>query len=69
MFSNYQMVHRVLRMVNKAVDREASRDFVALFIVDPLHPLIPARYTTPLSLQLSAGELHHLSHTQVPPEL
>ena len=45
-FSNYQMVHRVLRMVNTATDREASyalvpvhllydepaRDFVALFI-------------------------------------
>ena len=33
-FSNYQMIHRVLRMVNTS-DAEASRDFVALFIVNP----------------------------------
>jgi len=43
-FSNYQMVHRVLRMVNRCRDREASRDFVALFVIDPAaKPLLPAR--------------------------
>eukprot|EP00928_Gymnodinium_smaydae_P038276 TRINITY_DN2642_c0_g1_i1.p1 TRINITY_DN2642_c0_g1~~TRINITY_DN2642_c0_g1_i1.p1 ORF type:complete len:660 (+),score=90.63 TRINITY_DN2642_c0_g1_i1:72-2051(+) len=43
-FSNYQMVHRVLRMVNESVEHEASRDFVALFIVDPASkPLVPSR--------------------------
>lgn len=43
-FSNYQMVHRVLRMVNTSSDTEASRDFVALFIIDPAaKPLVPAR--------------------------
>eukprot|EP00435_Cladocopium_sp_Y103_P068485 s134_g31.t1 len=36
-FSNYQMAHRVLRMVN-AGEREASRDFVALFVLDPAFP-------------------------------
>ena len=40
-FSNHQMVHRVLTMANRAT-REASRDFVALFVVDPNHPLVPA---------------------------
>eukprot|EP00927_Polykrikos_kofoidii_P013925 TRINITY_DN16072_c0_g1_i1.p1 TRINITY_DN16072_c0_g1~~TRINITY_DN16072_c0_g1_i1.p1 ORF type:complete len:682 (-),score=59.04 TRINITY_DN16072_c0_g1_i1:86-2131(-) len=34
-FSNYQMIHRVLRMVNTSTEKEASRDFVALFILDP----------------------------------
>lgn len=33
-FSNYQLVHRVLRMLNGA-PREASRDFVALFVLNP----------------------------------
>lgn len=42
-FSNYQMVHRVLRMVSRAKGREASRDFMALFIVDQAKPLLPAR--------------------------
>ena len=42
-FSNYQMVHRVLSMVNESSEHEASRDFVALFVIDPLHPLVPAR--------------------------
>ena len=37
MFSNYQMAHRVLRMVNTGPE-EASRDFVALFILDPAFP-------------------------------
>ena len=34
-FSNYQMAHRVLRMVNTSTDRPASRKFVALFVMDP----------------------------------
>eukprot|EP00754_Rhynchopus_humris_P035110 Rhum_TRINITY_DN16683_c0_g1::Rhum_TRINITY_DN16683_c0_g1_i1::g.164023::m.164023 len=35
-FSNHQMVHRVLKMVNRRGDgREASRDFAAMFIVNP----------------------------------
>jgi hypothetical protein len=42
-FSNYQMVHRVLKMVSKAQGREASRDFVALFILDPTTPQVPAQ--------------------------
>lgn len=43
-FSNYQMVHRVLRMVNRGGEAEASRDFVALFVLDPAaRPLMPAR--------------------------
>lgn len=43
-FSNYQMVHRVLKMINTSSDAEASRDFVALFVMDPAAPaLVPAR--------------------------
>jgi len=43
-FSNYQFVHRVLRMINESMEREASRDFVALFVIDPaVQPLVPAR--------------------------
>jgi len=43
-FSNYQFVHRVLRMVNESTTTEASRDFVALFVLDPaVRPLVPAR--------------------------
>lgn len=43
-FSNYQMIHRVLRMVNTSSEAEASRDFVALFIIDPAtKPLVPSR--------------------------
>ncbi|CAE7631305.1 unnamed protein product [Symbiodinium sp. CCMP2592] len=41
-FSNYQVAHRVLRMVNRG-SAEASRDFVALFLVDPAWPLTPAK--------------------------
>eukprot|EP00913_Durusdinium_trenchii_P007455 g7008.t1 len=37
------MAHRVLRMVNES-SQEASRDFVALFVLDPAYPpLRPAR--------------------------
>ena len=36
-FSNCQMAHRVLRMWNDS-GREAYRDFVALFILDPAFP-------------------------------
>lgn len=43
-FSNYQMAHRVLHMVNQSTKQPASRDFVALFILDPAaHPLVPSR--------------------------
>lgn len=43
-FSNYQMVHRVLKMVNTSCAHEASRDFVALFVLDPAAPPVkPAR--------------------------
>ncbi|CAB9529879.1 expressed unknown protein [Seminavis robusta] len=43
-FSNYQMVHRVLKMINQSTTSEASRDFVALFVMDPAAaPLVPAR--------------------------
>ena len=42
-FSNYQMAHRVLRLKNTG-STEASRDFVALFLLDPSAPaLLPAR--------------------------
>ncbi|CAE7266104.1 unnamed protein product [Symbiodinium necroappetens] len=42
-FSNYQMAHRVLRLKNTG-STEASRDFVALFVLDPSSPaLLPAR--------------------------
>ena len=42
-FSNCQLVHRVLKMVNRG-SSEASRDFVALFVLDPAFgPLKPAR--------------------------
>eukprot|EP00928_Gymnodinium_smaydae_P038277 TRINITY_DN2642_c0_g2_i1.p1 TRINITY_DN2642_c0_g2~~TRINITY_DN2642_c0_g2_i1.p1 ORF type:complete len:671 (+),score=87.26 TRINITY_DN2642_c0_g2_i1:63-2075(+) len=53
-FSNYQVVHRVLRMVNESMEHEASRDFVALFIVDPASkPLVPARCHLAESYMLS----------------
>ena len=50
-FSNYQFVHRVLRMVyshNDSINSEssgglASRDFLAFFIVDQRKPLISTR--------------------------
>ena len=43
-FSNYQMIHRVLRMINTSTQASASRDFVALFVLDPAsRPLVPAR--------------------------
>lgn len=35
------MAHRVLRMVNTGA-REASRDFVALFVLDPAFPALKA---------------------------
>lgn len=55
-FSNYQMVHRVLRMVNRTSDGEAARKFVALFIIDPTGPpLVPARQ--------HLAEAHLLQHT------
>ena len=38
-FSNYQMAHRVLRMVNSG-SHDASRDFVALFVLDPAFPAL-----------------------------
>ena len=42
-FSNYQMAHRVLKMANRSAE-QASRDFIALFIIDPAaRPLVPAR--------------------------
>mmetsp|Transcript_9162 Transcript_9162/g.14919 ORF Transcript_9162/g.14919 Transcript_9162/m.14919 type:complete len:636 (-) Transcript_9162:232-2139(-) len=57
-FSNCQMAHRVLRMWNDS-GREASRDFVALFILDPAFPpLKPAQqvlskgYATARALRL-----------------
>jgi hypothetical protein len=37
-FSNYQLVHRVLRMINHSSTR-ASRDFLVLFLVDQRSPL------------------------------
>jgi hypothetical protein len=43
-FSNYQMAHRVLRMVNTSQAHPASRKFVALFVMDPAaERLVPAR--------------------------
>ena len=38
-FSNYQLVHRVLRMVNHSAT-VASRDFLVLFLVDQRSPLL-----------------------------
>ena len=38
-FSNYAYAHRVTKMTNTDKTRPASRDFLALFIVDPAHPL------------------------------
>ncbi|CAK9043076.1 Uncharacterized protein SCF082_LOCUS24687, partial [Durusdinium trenchii] len=67
-FSNYQMAHRVLRMVNES-SQEASRDFVALFVLDPAYPpLRPARqvlargYLTTRALQsrLSASTVQNI---------
>lgn len=52
-FSNHQMVHRVLRMINTG-GAEASRDFVALFILNPAAaPLVPARCALASSYMLS----------------
>lgn len=43
-FSNYQMAHRVLKMINTSKTQPASRDFVALFVLDPAaDPLVPAQ--------------------------
>lgn len=49
-FSNCQMAHRVLRMWNDS-GREASRDFVALFILDPAFP--PLKLGAELAMQLA----------------
>lgn len=74
-FSNAQLVHRVLRMVNGATDREASRDFVALFVVDPSHePLFPARRQVFMERMLArtlCGErmAGPLDSAQAPPRL
>jgi len=37
-FSNYQLVHRVLRMINNT-NNVSKRDFIALFVVDQRYPL------------------------------
>jgi hypothetical protein len=47
-FSNYQMIHRVLRMTYDGVDSNtpdgnASRDFLMFFIVDQCKPLISTK--------------------------
>ena len=39
-FSNFQMVHRVLRTLNRTGEAEATRDFVAFFVVDQREPLL-----------------------------
>ena len=44
------MAHRVLRMWNDS-GREASRDFVALFILDPAFP--PLKLGAELAMQLA----------------
>ena len=59
-FSNYQMAHRVLRLVNSSTS-EASRDFVALFILDPSVPALrPARsiLAKPFLLQRTLARAH-----------
>jgi hypothetical protein len=44
-FSNYQMAHRVLRMINTSQQRAASRKFVALFVLDPAaERLVPSSW-------------------------
>lgn len=47
-FSNYQLVHRVLTMVNRKHER-AHRDFVACFVVDQREPL-PTTASHPIKL-------------------
>jgi hypothetical protein len=43
-FSNYQMAHRVLRMINTSQQHASSRQFVALFVLDPAaERLVPSR--------------------------
>ena len=42
-FSNYQVVHRVLRMVNRS-DQVASSDFLVLFLVDQRSPLLSTQH-------------------------
>lgn len=43
LFRNYQMVHRILKMINTSNESEASRDFVALFVLDPAASVVAAR--------------------------
>lgn len=38
-FSNHQLVHRILTMVNTSDATQANRDFVALFIIDQREPV------------------------------
>lgn len=66
-FSNYQLVHRVLRMVNRS-DKVASRDFLVLFLVDQRSPLqstqqLPER----LDKQASASIREKLFFEQLKP--
>jgi len=61
-FSNYQMAHRVLRMINTSTQTCASRNFVALFILDPAaRPLVPARIhlAKPAAMARVLAQLHH----------
>jgi len=69
-FSNYQMIHRVLRMVNTRSDAEASRDFVALFVIDPaMPPLVPASVHLAHSYSLSRTLHAHSSLSCVSPSV
>lgn len=53
-FSNYQLVHRVLRMTNPS-SIPASRDFLVLFLVDQRSPL-PSTQSLPPQFPLQASE-------------
>eukprot|EP00529_Nitzschia_sp_RCC80_P017733 CAMPEP_0113443108 /NCGR_PEP_ID=MMETSP0014_2-20120614/1963_1 /TAXON_ID=2857 /ORGANISM="Nitzschia sp." /LENGTH=846 /DNA_ID=CAMNT_0000334043 /DNA_START=210 /DNA_END=2750 /DNA_ORIENTATION=+ /assembly_acc=CAM_ASM_000159 len=57
-FSNYQMAHRVLRMVNTSTERPASRNFVALFVMDPA-----AKRLVPSAAHLARSYLYKRSLT------
>jgi hypothetical protein len=57
-FSNYQSVHRVLKMVNRGTTAQ-SRDFLALFVVDQRHPL-PTAPEAGLSTKLSKKDRERL---------
>ncbi|KAL3910716.1 MAG: hypothetical protein SGARI_001986, partial [Bacillariaceae sp.] len=71
-FSNYQMAHRVLKMVNTSCEKDASRDFVALFILDPAaDPLVPARchLATPCVYRMTlGGNVRGFSHLHIATE-